>query len=248
MQLTLGVGTTSKRIAVFIRDANDPAGNGLTGLAFNTSGLTWTYWREDEGNAGGTSVTLASATKGTWTSGGFVEKDSSLLPGMYEIGIPNAALASGAGWVRMTLEGAAGMVPVDVLIALVVSGTNINESFTLGATLGLTFQESVGYQGSITLGLQQGIAFSTRQDLIDQIALGVDLGITTHGMREVSEQLTFGLIQGVNFQSLQQAQAAIPLGMDLGLAFDDTSHFAHLRRGKTSVAVRPKSSGSVDIQ
>lgn len=118
MDLNITKGTTSKRISVFLQDAAAGDGSGLTGLVFNTSGLTWTYWREDAGNVGGTAVTLATATRGTWTSGGFKEKDSSLLPGMYELGIPDAALASGADWVVMMLIGADGLVPKIILIQL----------------------------------------------------------------------------------------------------------------------------------
>lgn len=118
MELNITKGTTSKRIPVFLQDAAAGDGSGLTGLVFNTSGLIWTYWREDQGNAGGTAVTIVTATRGTFASGGFVEKDSSLLPGMYEIGIPDAALASGADWVVMMLTGADGLVPRVILIEL----------------------------------------------------------------------------------------------------------------------------------
>jgi hypothetical protein len=119
MKLQLKTGTTSKRLGISIADASSNVGAGLTGLVYNSSGLTWYYWREDEGNAGGTSVTLATATRGTWSSGGFVEKDATNLPGEYEIGIPDAALAAGAKWVKMVLKGAANMVPVLIEIQLV---------------------------------------------------------------------------------------------------------------------------------
>ena len=48
-----------------------------------------------------------------------MEKDATNLPGFYEIGIPNAALAAGASWVVMVLRGAANMVPVTLEIQLV---------------------------------------------------------------------------------------------------------------------------------
>lgn len=118
MDLRIDQGTTSKRISIFIPDAQAPDGEGLAGLVYNSATLTWTYWREDEGNAAGTAVTLATATRGTWSTGGFVEKDATLMPGWYEIGVPNAALASGAKWVVMTLRGAANMVPCQVRIQL----------------------------------------------------------------------------------------------------------------------------------
>ncbi len=94
-------------------------GLAMTGLVFNTSGLVWAYRREDAGNAGGTSVTLATATLGTWTSGGFKETDATKHPGHYEIGLPDAALAVGASWVVMTLQGVSNMAPVELEIQLI---------------------------------------------------------------------------------------------------------------------------------
>jgi hypothetical protein len=114
------VGQTSKRIPVFIQDSAAGDGSGLTGLAFGTSGLSAYYWREDEGNAGATAITLATMTRGTWATGGFIEKDSTNMPGWYEFGIPDAALAAGASWVRIMFKGATiGVVPRIVLIELI---------------------------------------------------------------------------------------------------------------------------------
>lgn len=90
----------------------------MTGLTNASSGLTWYYWREDTGNAGGTSVSVVSATRGTFTSGGFIEVDATNLPGFYELGVPNAVLASGAKWAVMLLKGVTNMVPVPIEIEL----------------------------------------------------------------------------------------------------------------------------------
>lgn len=115
MKLDIVKGTTSKRLGVFIMDSASIVGAGLTGL--DNTDMTWYYWREDEGNAGGTSVSVVSATRGSFTSGGFIEKDSTNLPGMYEIGVPNAALATGANWVSMMLR-ATGAAPLTLEIQL----------------------------------------------------------------------------------------------------------------------------------
>lgn len=124
MKRLIKLGTTSKRLVIFIQDSSSTVGAGLTGLVYNSAGLAWYYWREDTGNAGGTAVTLATATRGTFTSGGFKEVDATNLPGMYEIGVPDAALASGAGWVVMMLRGAANMAPVTIEIQLVAFDPN----------------------------------------------------------------------------------------------------------------------------
>ena len=132
MKLVIKKGTTSKRVAINVADASKTDGSGLAGLLFNSSGLLWYYWREDEGNAAATAVTLATATRGTFASGGFIEKDATNFVGAYEIGIPNAALATGANWVTMMLFGAANMVPVRIEIELV------DYDPTDGVRLGLT--------------------------------------------------------------------------------------------------------------
>lgn len=117
-EFTIKKATTSKRLTIFISDSSQTDNRGLTGLAWNTGSLVWYYWREDAGNAGGTQVTLATATRGTWTSGGFIEIDATNLPGWYEIGIPNAVLATGATWAIIMLKGAANMQQTELRIRL----------------------------------------------------------------------------------------------------------------------------------
>ncbi len=145
MKLELKIGTTSKRIGISIADASSNVGAGLAGLLYNSTGLTWYYWREDEGNAGATQVTLATATRGTWATGGFIEKDATNLPGEYEIGIPDAALASGAKWVKMLLKGAANMVPVPIEIQLVAYNPDSATDLGLSTLTGNVPQTGDGY-------------------------------------------------------------------------------------------------------
>lgn len=118
-KLQLKVGATSQRVFVFIQDSTATTGVGKTGLAFNSSGLKWYTAREDDGNAAGTSVSPVTATKGTFASGGFVEKDATNMPGVYEIGIPNASLATGSKYATIMLSGVTGMAPVLLEIELV---------------------------------------------------------------------------------------------------------------------------------
>jgi len=127
MKLPIKKGTQSKRIAIFIQDSTVTTGAGKTGLT--NASVTWYYWREDEGNVAATSVSVVSATRGTYTSGGFIEKDASGTPGFYEIGIPNNALVSGADWVVMQLKGT-GIVPVPIEIQL--TGYDPGDAGSLG--------------------------------------------------------------------------------------------------------------------
>lgn len=169
MKLIIKKGTTSKRVPVFVQNSSSTTGAGLTGLVFNSAGLTWYYWREDEGNVGATSVTLATATRGTYTSGGFIEKDATNMPGCYEIGVPNAALATGAGWVTMMLKGATNMAPLPIEIELVdnivsdvitdttaiIADTNDIQTRLPAALVGGRMDSSAG---AVTAGAGQAVA------------------------------------------------------------------------------------------
>jgi hypothetical protein len=116
-KLEIVKGTTSKILRLFIQDSTATDGGGLTGLVFNSAGLTAHYSRE--GDAAETTITLVTATEGTFTSSGFILMDDTDLPGWYELGIPNAALATGADSLILNLKGAANMVPSVTEIQLV---------------------------------------------------------------------------------------------------------------------------------
>lgn len=116
MKLTLAPDTTSKIVRIFVQNSSVTTGAGLTGLAHNTGSLTAYYIRE--GAASPTQITLVTATVGTWTSGGFKEIDATNMPGWYELHLPNALLAAGAGSVGVHLRGATNMVPAPIEIQL----------------------------------------------------------------------------------------------------------------------------------
>ncbi len=118
MWLTIKKGTTSKIITIPIYDSSSTTGGMLTGLVYNSSSLTAYYNREGASGAA-TSISLVNATKGTWTSGGFIAVDGTNMPGWYELHIPDAALATGANSAVVELKGAANMVPVNIMIQLV---------------------------------------------------------------------------------------------------------------------------------
>jgi len=101
------VGATSVILEVFIENSAS-AGTGKTGLVFNTGSLTGYY--KINSAAASVAITLATCTLGTFTSGGFKEIDSTHMPGMYELHVPDAAFASG-GLVSIVLQGASGMFP-----------------------------------------------------------------------------------------------------------------------------------------
>ncbi len=114
-KLEVKAGTTSKITKVFLQDSSSTTGAGLTGLTNASSGLVAYYIKE--GDASATVISLASGTVGTWSSGGFKEVDSANMPGVYELGLPNTAVASGKSTVVM-LKGATNLVPCVLEIEL----------------------------------------------------------------------------------------------------------------------------------
>lgn len=109
-------GATSKCYRVFVSDSSSTTGAGLTGLAHDSASLTCYYQREGESSA--TSITLASSTLGTYTSGAFKEISSSNMPGFYEFCPPNAAIAAGVSEVAILCKGATNMAPMALVILL----------------------------------------------------------------------------------------------------------------------------------
>jgi hypothetical protein len=87
---TLKAGTTSKVFLVHVR----AGGEGRSALRHDTPGVTAAYVREGEGGVHVVPLTLGRV--GSWSAGGFVEVDPDLLPGVYQVGIPNEMLAPGS--------------------------------------------------------------------------------------------------------------------------------------------------------
>lgn len=152
-------GSTSVRRLVFIADSASTVGAGLANLVYNTSSLVAYYFAGDLSNE--VQITLATATLGTWTSGGFVAVDNTNMPGWYEIGIPNAAL-DGGNECAIQLRGAANMVPVNVYIEL--------DSFDYQtATQPVNVTQFGGTNGTFNSGVPTAALDSTVETQIDNI-------------------------------------------------------------------------------
>lgn len=116
MSIVYAPGDTSKTIVIAIGDTSSSTGAGLTGLVYNSAGLTAYYKRSNAASA--VSISLANATLGAFTSGGFKEVSAANMPGQYEFGIPDAALAAGAEWVSLHFKGATNMGQTNVRLLL----------------------------------------------------------------------------------------------------------------------------------
>jgi hypothetical protein len=95
--ITIAPASTSQSIELYL---------GATGLTYATSGLAAYYVRNQSAPVAITLVTQTAT--GAWTSGGFAEISSSLVPGVYRLDVPNAAFAAGASDVTIVVRGASG--------------------------------------------------------------------------------------------------------------------------------------------
>jgi hypothetical protein len=105
-------------------------GDVLTGITY--TGVTIKYRRQ--GANSDTSITLSAGTLGTWSSGGFVESSN----GMYELGIPNAAIASGVDFVEIKVSGVSNCLGRNYVIPLGVVGIDWSNVINQGSTVALT--------------------------------------------------------------------------------------------------------------
>lgn len=165
-------GATDRTEYVFIPDASQTDGRGLTGLAYNTGSLVASYVRT---RGSRTAITLATQTvSGAHSDGGFVEVDATNLPGLYRLDPPDAAYASGADEVVFHLKGAANMAPVSVRVTLAgVDVTSVSGDTAAADNLEADY-DGTGYaktavadaaRGIVAAGTLSGTHSSTTADL-----------------------------------------------------------------------------------
>lgn len=101
LQQPIQRGDTHRAIPVDIQDLSLLNGAGKTGLAYNTAGITVTYFRELDNQA--RSIALATTTLGAWASGGFIVIDATNQPGKYLLYLPDAVISASdaSQWVRV---------------------------------------------------------------------------------------------------------------------------------------------------
>jgi hypothetical protein len=86
-------GTTARLLAFAARDASDGR-SAKTGLSHETPGASAAFVREGEADV--RRISLVGGKLGDFRSGGFVEVDPDLMPGVYQFGLPDDVLAPGA--------------------------------------------------------------------------------------------------------------------------------------------------------
>lgn len=161
MRSKIFAGTTSLAVPIYV--SNSSAGGGLGSLVFNTSGLVGEYRRA--GSSSWTSITLSAGTLGTWSSGGWIADGS--LTGAYEVGIPNAALASGEPWVAVRFYGATNMTPV--LLYFELDAVNY-QSTSLGLSLAKT-TNITGFNDIAATAIVSAGAITTSSGKVSEVVL-----------------------------------------------------------------------------
>lgn len=152
-KLQIAAGSTSVPLYVFIQDSSSLVGAGLTGLVYNSASLVASYVLP---LAARVAISLATQTvTGAYSSGGFVEVDSTNMPGVYRFDIPNACLASGRGVVVM-LKGAANMVPLLLEIDLAGEGALALIGGTDAIETGYTFKQTLRLMAAALAGKVSG--------------------------------------------------------------------------------------------
>jgi hypothetical protein len=183
-------GSTSVRRLIFVGDSSSTTGAGLANLLHNTSGLVAYYFAGDLSNE--VQITLATATLGSYTSGGFVAVDNTNMPGWYEIGIPDAAL-DGGNEVAIQLRGAANMVPVNIYIELDAVDYQTDAMGALKpTTAGRTLDVSAGGEAGIDLA-NVGSPSTTLNLSGTTIKTATDIEVDT---QDIQNRLPSGLVDG----------------------------------------------------
>ena len=98
---TVKKGTTAKLLLVYARDAADPR-TGMVGLRHDAKGASAACVRENEPQA--RNIPLTQGTLGAHRAGGFTEVNPDVMPGVYQLGVPDELLAENADTVMLVLR------------------------------------------------------------------------------------------------------------------------------------------------
>ena len=187
--MSIKAGATSQSLALYITDT---AGDPLTGLAYNSAGLTCYYMRPGAAAIAITLATLSLITS-SWSSGGFKEVDGTNMPGWYRFDVPNAVIAAGVPFAALHFKGASGMAPLPVKLDLVAYdpqdtvrlGLTALPNVAAGASGGLPIGDGSGDVTVGAIGASVITAASIAPDAGTEIATalmdlsnGVESGLT----------------------------------------------------------------------
>jgi hypothetical protein len=170
-------GAADQTIYVEVLDSTSTTGGRKTGLAYNTSGLV-AYYARNRGAA--TAITLAdlAAADSSHSDGGFKEVSSANMPGVYRLDLPDAAVATGADSVVVTLKGATGMAQVSAEIQL-ADNTEKDVYDRLGSPAGASVSADIAGVQSDTNDIQSRLPAALVSGRIDASVGAMASGVLT---------------------------------------------------------------------
>ena len=146
------VNSISKSINVYL---------GATGVSYNNSSLNVFYLRQNS-NPVSIGLTFVSST-GSWKSGGFVEVDSSTLPGVYRFDLPNEMFVSGVNNANLIVRGSNLYNGAFINIDLIESVTNSSIANTVWTNASRTITGGIA-DTVTTLTNRAGFAITSNTD------------------------------------------------------------------------------------
>jgi hypothetical protein len=136
---------------LFLQNASNTSGSGLTALTAATAGLVATYTRA--GAAPSLVSLIASNVTAVYVSGGFSECSQVGVPGLYRYDVPDAALATGVDKCIVEMHGG-GMIPC-------MAEYQLDTELDLDASMGIVYRgTSKLWTGSGTTNGALGTAVS----------------------------------------------------------------------------------------
>jgi hypothetical protein len=189
--VSIPVGSTSQSVEVYI---------GSTGLTPSTSGLVCYYSRT---RSSAVQINLVSRNiSQAWTEGGFVEVNSTTMPGLYRLDIPDAAFLSGADDVSVMIKTGVGTdgvmlsvklsasVPTTSSITSAVWSENLS-SYNTNNTAGRILKNTTALNPDITGSASNNITATTT-------TFSVDRNDTTGTFDNQTIVFTSGQLNGVS--------------------------------------------------
>jgi hypothetical protein len=177
---TIKKGATDQSVYLEVLDSTSTVGARKTGLAFNSSGIKAYYARN---GAAAVQIEVAGAlvtqtVAGAHTDAGFVEVHATNMPGVYRLDLPDAAVASGAESVVVSLYGVTGMAQVSTEIQLVDPAADILDA-AAGVETGYTLRQAMRLMLAALAGKASGLGTTTAvfrdmADSKDRISATVD--------------------------------------------------------------------------
>jgi hypothetical protein len=146
---SIKAGTTSVSLPFMLKATTTSAA--ITGKV--AADYTMSYWRQGGVRVAVTPADLA-AVNSAYSSGGVKEVDATNQPGLNRADWPDAAFATGADWVVLSIK-CAGAIPVDLVIALPTHATLAAD--ILGTIIETEGSYTVKQALSIMLGVLAGV-------------------------------------------------------------------------------------------